>query len=92
METRRSSSGALDLGVDMAGEDLAGEDLAGAEAGDGDGKEGESRTEAEFETMHTPARTAPKIKSFIPKGSCESDVVVSSNGALHVVLTRMNLS
>ena len=53
METRRSSSGALDLGVDLAGADLAGEDLAGAEAGDGDGKEGESRTEAKFEIMHT---------------------------------------
>ena len=72
--------------------DLAGADLAGAEAGDGDGKEGERRTEAEFEIMHThtPTRLTPKIKSFIPKVSREYDVVVSSNGALHVILTRMN--
>ena len=45
METRRNSSGAVDLGVDLAGVDLAaGEDLAvGAEDGDGDGNKAKSK-------------------------------------------------
>ena len=91
METRRSSSEALDLGVDLAGADLAGEDLAGAEAGDGDGKKAKAERKQNLKSCtHTPTRLTPKIKSFIPKVSREYDIVVSSNGALHVILTRMN--
>ena len=80
--------------MDLAGEEAGAEAvvvaLAGVAAGDGDGKKAKAETKAVFEIMHTPTRATPKIESYIANGSRESDVVVSSNGALHVVLTRMN--
>ena len=96
METRRSSSGAVDLGVDLAGEEAGAEAvvvaLAGVAALAGAGKKAKAVTRTVDEIMHSihhpHTGSTLRLKSLFPIGiaslvRCKLELSISFS-------TRMN--